>query len=273
MINLFGDYSMNVPLNTKPDLAASPVVELRQYTLRPGKRESLFDLFDSKLIEGQEKAGMTIIGQFRDTDRADMFVWLRGFDSMEARKNALTRFYDGPVWAEHRDAANVTMIDSDDVLLLKPAWPGSGFDLSGLQRPAGHREKVHEGNRLTGFVAIQIHHLRPGSGIGFTHRFETEAVSLIEQLGARVLGTFVTEHTENSFPRLPVRVGEDVFITVTGFASAEAHADHQAALAASPEWWAFAQATRPNLARPPEFLRLLPTSRSLLGHRPSVTNA
>ena len=59
-----------------------------------------------------------------------MFVWLRGFDGMEARKDALTAFYDGPVWAAHRDAANATMIDSDDVLLLKPAWPGAGFDLS-----------------------------------------------------------------------------------------------------------------------------------------------
>ena len=29
---------------------------------------------------------MTIIGQFRDLDRPDMFVWLRGFDGMEARK-------------------------------------------------------------------------------------------------------------------------------------------------------------------------------------------
>ena len=79
---------------------------------------------------------MTIIGQFRDLDRPDMFVWLRGFDGMDARKSALTAFYDGPVWAAWRDAANATMIDSDDVLLLKPAWPGADFNLSGLHRSA-----------------------------------------------------------------------------------------------------------------------------------------
>ncbi|RVA26527.1 NIPSNAP family protein, partial [Mesorhizobium sp. M7D.F.Ca.US.004.03.1.1] len=73
---------MNMPLNAppKPAVSASPVVELRQYTLKPGRRDTLIDIFDGRLIEGQEDAGMTIIGQFRDLDRPDMFVWMRGFD-------------------------------------------------------------------------------------------------------------------------------------------------------------------------------------------------
>jgi len=35
-----------------------PVVELRQYTLRPGQRDVLIDLFDRNLVESQETAGM-----------------------------------------------------------------------------------------------------------------------------------------------------------------------------------------------------------------------
>ena len=42
---------------------------------------------------------MVIIGQFRDLDNPDSFVWLRGFADMEARKRALTGFYAGPVLA------------------------------------------------------------------------------------------------------------------------------------------------------------------------------
>ncbi|TJX33985.1 MAG: NIPSNAP family protein, partial [Mesorhizobium sp.] len=83
----------------KPVALASPIVELRQYTLKPGRRETLIEIFDTEFIESQEYAGMTIIGQFRDLDRPDMFVWMRGFDSMDARKDALGAFYDGPVWA------------------------------------------------------------------------------------------------------------------------------------------------------------------------------
>jgi hypothetical protein len=178
MIALFWRLPMNLPLNVASEAAAlaSPVVELRQYTLRPGQRETLITLFDREFIESQEATGMTIIGQFRDLDRPDMFVWLRGFDGMDARKEALNAFYGGPIWAAHRDVANATMIDSDDVLLLRPAWPGAGFDLSGLQRPvSAERENSSDDDRLAGIVVIQIHHLRPGAETEFADRFAAEA--------------------------------------------------------------------------------------------------
>ena len=59
-----------------------PVVELRQYTLRPGQRDVLIDLFDRELVESQEADGMAIVGQFRDLDDPDRFIWIRGFASM-----------------------------------------------------------------------------------------------------------------------------------------------------------------------------------------------
>jgi hypothetical protein len=96
------------------------VLELRQYTLKPGQRDVLIDLFDRHFIESQEAVGMTIVGQFRDRRRANRFVWIRGFSDMQARHAALERFYGGPVWAEHKAAANTTMLDVDDVRLLKP---------------------------------------------------------------------------------------------------------------------------------------------------------
>src|SRR5678815_968930 len=111
------------------DLDPSQVLELRQYTLHPGQRDALIDLFDREFIEPQEAAGMSVIGQFRDRDAADRFVWLRGFPDLASRAARLQTFYGGPVWQAHRDAANATMIDSDDVLLLRPVDPGAGFVL------------------------------------------------------------------------------------------------------------------------------------------------
>ena len=113
----------------------SPVVELRQYDLVPGTRETLIDIFDSHLVEGQEAEGMAVIGQFRDLDNPDSFVWLRGFADMAARKRALTGFYSGPVWLANRDAANATMLRFDNVLLLRPARPDGGFALDIADRP------------------------------------------------------------------------------------------------------------------------------------------
>ena len=85
-----------------------PVVELRQYTLRPGQRDVLIELFDREFVESQEAAGMAIVGQFRDLDDPDRFVWIRGFASMPARATALASFYGGPIWKQHAAAANAT---------------------------------------------------------------------------------------------------------------------------------------------------------------------
>ncbi|MGX5805934.1 NIPSNAP family protein [Bradyrhizobium sp. Arg314] len=254
---------MNAAGNT---LRVAPVLELRQYTLKPGQRETLIALFDREFVETQEATGMSVIGQFRDLHRPDMFVWLRGFQDMETRKGALGAFYGGPVWAAHRDAANATMIDSDDVLLLKPAWPNAGFDLSGLQRPCPFEPgKPRSDSHLARIVEISIHHLRPGTESGFAERFQAEAVPQITAEGARLLGAFISEHAENTFPRLPVRADENVFIVAIGFGGEAARARYQAALAASPAWRAFRKAIEPSLSKRTQELLLSPTSRSLVG--------
>src|SRR5450432_2088836 len=84
----------------------------------PGLRDVLIELFEREFIESQEALGMTLVGQFRDLDNPDRFVWLRGFADMTIRAQALEAFYSGPIWRAHRAAANETMIDSDNVLLL-----------------------------------------------------------------------------------------------------------------------------------------------------------
>jgi hypothetical protein len=44
------------------------VVELRRYTLHPGARDTLIELFEHELIESQEAVDMHVLGQFRDLD-------------------------------------------------------------------------------------------------------------------------------------------------------------------------------------------------------------
>ncbi|WP_348642998.1 NIPSNAP family protein [Mesorhizobium sp. B2-3-12] len=263
-ITLFWRTRMSQTPNATPKPAAaraSPIVELRQYTLKPGRRETLIEIFDTEFIESQEDAGMSIIGQFRDLDRPDMFVWMRGFESMEARKDALVAFYDGPVWSAHRDAANATMIDSDDVLLLRPAWPDAGFDLSRLRRPtAAMAKSTSDRNRLPGVVEISIHHLRTGAEADFAEHFRVEMVPRLAQNGARLLGALLSEPAVNTFPRLPVRAGENGFIAVIGCHDADA--SHR--LAASPAWQALGQSMQAVCTKPAETLRLVPTARSLL---------
>ena len=238
----------------------SPIIELRQYTLRPGRRDVLVDLFDSKLVEPQEQAGMKVIGQFRDLDDPDKFVWLRGFRGMTERAESLARFYGGPVWQANRAAANATMVDSDDVLLLRPARPDSAFTPSG-DRPW---RKAAAGN-VRGFVEVTLLHLNaPAEETEIVSFFEHNVAASARESGGSILAYFVTEASKNTFPSLPVREGEQVFVWFVGF-------HDRARLERSSEQSVDStRITAQHLRRPPQVLRLVPTSRSLLhGRSPS----
>src|SRR6266700_2591120 len=73
---------MTEPTSKRSEQYCCPIVELRQYTLHPGKRDAFIDLFDRQFIETQEAVGVRVIGQFRDVDDPNRFVWLRGFRDM-----------------------------------------------------------------------------------------------------------------------------------------------------------------------------------------------
>jgi hypothetical protein len=206
------------------------IYELRQYTLWPGKREVLVELFDREFVEGQEATGMRIDGQFRDEDRPDRFVWVRSFPDMARRAASLEAFYGGPVWRANRDAANATMIDSDDVLLLRPAGPV--WELPAARRP----------QETDSLLTASIAYLPEPVTQDFRDFFAAEVAPITP-----VIASFETEYAENTFPALPVRTGEHVFVWFTR--------DEAPPAVPGLDGW---------LAKPIETLRLTPTARSLL---------
>lgn len=236
----------------------SPVVELRQYTLHKGRRDALIELFEREFVESQEACGMQLIGQFRDLDDADRFVWLRGFRSMPARAQALAAFYGGPVWNSHRSAANATMLDSDNVLLLRPALRHGAFMLAAARNGSGLVPPP------AALVVAIVHPLREDALDGFDDWFMRAIAPLLTRGGALLRARLVSEHAANTFPALPVREGENVHIAFLGFEGAQHHALHQAVLARTPEWRAVAADLRDRLRSDPQVLRLSPTRRSRL---------
>lgn len=237
------------------------VFELRQYTLHPGQRDGLIDLFDREFVESQEATGITVLGQFRDLDRPDRFVWVRGFPDMPSRATALQAFYGGLVWQENREAANATMIDSDDVLLLRQAREGSGFDLAGRSRPPRGASVVPQ----TLVVATIYSCTEPCEAV-LVGRFEQRIRPAFEAAGGRVLAYYVTDPAPNNFPRLPVREGEHVLVWFTAFASDEEYAAHVARRDDTSAWREANDGVAALLNGPPVILRLRPTARSLIGN-------
>ena len=247
-------------ISTQPEQTCCSVVELRQYTLHPGKRDVLIDLFDREFVESQEEVGMTIIGQFRDLDNANRFVWLRGFPDMTTRAQSLSSFYGGPVWKAHSGAANPTMVDSGNVLLLKPAQTGSGFLVKNFHRlPTGAKETTK------GLVVATIYYFDSPVDADFVDFFERTARPVLMDAGASILASFVTESSANTFPALPVREGEHVFVSFSLFRDQAAYENYVAALARSQRWREeISETLSRHVKRSPEVLKLSPTARSQL---------
>ncbi|WP_309056379.1 NIPSNAP family protein [Streptomyces sp.] len=234
------------------------VIELRRYTLRPGRREELIELFDREFTETQEAVGMSVLGQFRDLDDPDRFVWLRGFPDMAVRHRALTDFYGGSVWAAHGPRANATMADSDDVLLLRPRAAGSGFPASPAARPPVGAPAPDR------FVAAVLWSFPPGRDQG-VELLRDGLLPVLRATGPEPLALLSTEDAPNTFTRLPVRTGENVAVVLLSYADENAHHRHAAAVRAHPHARA---EILPGLARertaPTRLLRLAPTGRSLI---------
>jgi hypothetical protein len=94
---------------------------------------------------------------------------------MDSRRAALTAFYEhGEAWRTHGPAANATMVDSDDVLLLRPL----------------------------GKVTTEVVHG------GYTALISPEPVVVADPVMS-----FEPFAAENTYPRLPVRA-EQMYVSI-----------------------------------------------------------
>ncbi len=233
------------------------VVELRQYELVPGGREVLVDLFEREFVESQESVGMHLIGTFADLDDPDRFVWMRGFQHDGVRADALRAFYFGPYWTAHRDQANATMRDSDNVLMLRPTTAGPTFPV----RAHGRAPDAP----LSSMYAVTVYSVSPDDEDDIVSLFATKVLPTASAEGADTVALLRTDPAENGFAQLPVREGEHVLVWIRRFASVDAHARHLERLAYSEAWQAVVEpAVKAALDAPIQELRLAPTRRSRL---------
>jgi len=253
---------LTTPPSPAADLAADAtccnVLELRQYTLRPGTREPFIELFDNVFADPQDATGMTVIGEFRDLDRPNRFVWIRGFQDMPLRATELAAFYKGDLWHAHRDEANASIDESDNVLLLEPASPALRF------RNIPARPGTGDTHSRVGLVVVTLYYTKAENPDAFGTQFDKSLRRLAEAGGARTLAEYVTSSLENNYPKLPVRSGEHIFVWVSTFTNADAYAAYQAKLRADKNWTASWNSICAQLTRDPEVLRLSPTARSRL---------
>lgn len=229
------------------------IVELRQYTHYPAQRDVLIDMFERLFVAPREALGSTVIAQFRDLDDPNRLVWLRGFAGLEARARALTGFYTSPIWLTERDAANATILDSDNVLLLRPAGPGAGVTIV---------PRATSVNRAS-LVEITVWSLREPAEHRFVPFFDQHLAPALAAAGAHLAGCYLTDPGPNSYPRLPVREGEQVFVWLASFATVDSHARYRQRLCGPGAWRDLLDPMLSGwLTGPTQTMRLAPTAGS-----------
>jgi hypothetical protein len=97
-------HSFYPAIMTEPEPTASPapnpVVEVRTYRTKPGRRAEFVKLFQTRGGPAQLDFGMTVLGPLLDTEDPDVLIWLRAFPSANQRQPIKDAFYEGQLWKE-----------------------------------------------------------------------------------------------------------------------------------------------------------------------------
>jgi hypothetical protein len=232
------------------------VIELRNYLLRDGATGDFIRYFEEHFLFSQREEGMHVLGQFGVVDQPNRFVWVRGFESMEARCRGLECFYGGAFWQAHRAEANAMMLEHHDVHLLRPL--GSVTALTGgLSLEDRAAEPPGALPPDAGLVAVDFYRARPGA-----LECVTGLVTQRWPCSRQVLGHFVAELGPNDYPRLPVTQDADLLVVVSTHADCRQYEEVRAG-----ESPVTAGAIRGFLAGDVATVLLRPTARSLIRYR------
>lgn len=95
------------------------ILEIRHYTLKPGRREEFIEFFEQNNRAALRDAGMLVFGPLRDLENPDKVHWMRAFSSMDSRDRLKDSFYNGPVWNKRIEPLVMPMIDHYEADLVE----------------------------------------------------------------------------------------------------------------------------------------------------------
>ena len=203
----FNQKLKNKAMDRVKHLTDFQVIEFRRYAIKESEREHFAEYFESYFPEAFQQMGAIAFGQFFERKNPVGFTWMRGFKNMDARAVINAGFYYGPLWREHASTMNSLMVDSDNVLLLRPLSPDRGIPVLPSVDP------VKEGKGAQGVVVAQIFAVKSNNVDAFAQQAEATFAGY-RAAGAREAGVLVTLDAPNNFPQLPVRTDGSYLVWV-----------------------------------------------------------
>jgi hypothetical protein len=190
--------AMNKAMDRVKHLRDFQVIEFRRYTVKEGAREQFAAYFESYFPDAFQQMGAILFGHFFERKNPVGFIWIRGFKNTDARAVINAGFYYGPLWREHGSTMNSLMVDSTNVLLLRPLNSERGLTVLPSVDP------ITEPKGAQGVVVAQIFAVKENNVDAFAKQAEATFAGY-RAAGVREAGVLVTLDVPNNFPQLPVR--------------------------------------------------------------------
>ncbi len=187
------------------------ILELRNYLLKPNTADTFSDYFNKHFVKAMTELGGYTLGQFKMNGVNDRFVWMRGFADMGTRVKFLNDFYiNSHVWKEFGPGANNMMINSDNVYLLRPLYnDGNSKELSeGINSNLLKTDK--------GIIVIDFY-ICNSTLDKVINLFNSTYIPFLKTLDILNITLWVSEMSENDFPRLPVFQDKNLLLTITTY--------------------------------------------------------
>lgn len=184
------------------------VLELRNYLMKPGKRDSFITFFEDNFIKSQNALGGYVLGQYRVKDGENNFFWIRGFKTMQARSKYLPEFYHSEFWKARRNTANDLINNNDNVYLMR------ALNLSSETADMAFSSNEIGSKKGLTVLDFYVANGRLDEMISF---FRKVYIPFLIGLGISDFTTWEGETEVNDFPGLPVFQDGNLIITISHF--------------------------------------------------------
>lgn len=93
--------------------------ELRQYRMRPDKKDEWVRLMEEEIIPFQTEKGMVIVGSWVGEAEEDLYVWLRRFENEEERVRLYDAVYQSDRWKTDIGPRVGDLIDRGQIVVTR----------------------------------------------------------------------------------------------------------------------------------------------------------
>ena len=184
------------------------VIELRNYLIKPGRRDEFINYFEENFINSQNALGGYILGQYRVKDADDNFFWMRGFPDMPSRYKFLNDFYYSPFWKAHKTVPNSLLLNNDNVYLLKPL----DVNDSSISNETAFNSAWFGKEKGIAVLDLYISNTKLDKLIEFIKK---QYNSILSVAGVQNTSFWVSETATNEFTALPVFQDKNLLVQIT----------------------------------------------------------